>query len=308
MSAVLTSLAKQAVLAQAAATDGSPRALDQVARQHGLMLKELRDLVEKAAAAPAETHRTCCTCEIEKPIDDFYRQERGRGGRMPQCIKCNNARPPTKVRMLRNRARSRAVAVLAQRHPAEYEALYAEQLVAAEAEYDQLQAAAAGNHDSSVPRLRPGPVREGETKLDRLDVARCVRCRTHHDAEHECPNCGGVTPEVAPSEKPWEVRQWAKDNGIAVPGRGPLPERVVAAFRAAHPVADHELDDGEVDPVVVQRILDGDWNLRANKAEKVAVTEAWLQSGRATNELARLTGWKTERYARVTPIRKDEAS
>jgi hypothetical protein len=49
----------------------------------------------------------------------------------------------------------------------------------------------------------------------------------------------------------------------------------------------------DVDPVVVARILSGDFTLRATRAEKEAVVAAWEGSH---NELARRTGWKVERY------------
>lgn len=261
-----------------------------------------------AGAAQVETRRTCRLCDTEKPIEEFYRVQSGRGGRMAHCIACNNKRPPTKVRMCRNRARSRAYTILAKRHADEYELLYRTEYAAAVREHERLQAGAAGNADAEHARLRPGPVREGESRIDRLDTARCQRCHTHHDAEHECPDCGGITPETAPSEKPWEVRQWANDNGVAVTTRGPLPERVLTAFRAAHPVADQPAGSTDFDQAVVDRILAGDYRLRANRTEKTAVVEAWVASGRSSNELARLTGWKPERYARVTPVKREDVA
>lgn len=52
-------------------------------------------------------------------------------------------------------------------------------------------------------------------------------------------------------------------------------------------------DAGAVDPVVVERILAGDWHLPATRAERVEVCRQWT-GGR--NELGRLTGWKVDRY------------
>lgn len=55
----------------------------------------------------------------------------------------------------------------------------------------------------------------------------------------------------------------------------------------------------EVDPVLVDRILAGDFAVAKNatKAEKQAVMARWRASGRGVNELGRLTGWsKPERY------------
>lgn len=54
----------------------------------------------------------------------------------------------------------------------------------------------------------------------------------------------------------------------------------------------------EVDEVLVDRVLDGDWPLArsASRAERSLITSRWKASGRVLNELDRLTGWKSERY------------
>ncbi len=50
---------------------------------------------------------------------------------------------------------------------------------------------------------RPGPKRGAERTVDRLDVARCQLCHTHHDADHECQSCGEATPTpVAQPDRP----------------------------------------------------------------------------------------------------------
>lgn len=51
-----------------------------------------------------------------------------------------------------------------------------------------------------------------------------------------------------------------------------------------------------VDPIVVARLLSGDWSVPSTPAEKAAAAEAWHRSGRSLNELARASGWKVERY------------
>lgn len=68
------------------------------------------------------------------------------------------------------------------------------------------------------------------------------------------------------------------------------------------PDTDHH-DDGsrlyeEPDPVVIERILAGDWNLatHANPAERREVVNQWTERELSLAELGRLTGWKTERY------------
>lgn len=49
------------------------------------------------------------------------------------------------------------------------------------------------------------------------------------------------------------------------------------------------------DPVVVRRILDGDWRLTANHAERGEVLTQWRDAGRSLADLERLTGWNTSR-------------
>lgn len=53
----------------------------------------------------------------------------------------------------------------------------------------------------------------------------------------------------------------------------------------------------DVDPVVVARILSGDV-VPANPAERAEIARLWAKTDRPLTELARLTGWKTERYYR----------
>lgn len=56
----------------------------------------------------------------------------------------------------------------------------------------------------------------------------------------------------------------------------------------------------EVDEVAVQRILSGDWRQPANRAERVEVIRRWTDRGVSLNEIARRTGWKTERYFKLS--------
>lgn len=65
--------------------------------------------------------------------------------------------------------------------------------------------------------------------------------------------------------------------------------------QAATPILDHHHDPDAVDPMVVERILAGDWRLPATHAERLAVAERWPGP---RNELDRLTGWNTRRDAR----------
>lgn len=53
------------------------------------------------------------------------------------------------------------------------------------------------------------------------------------------------------------------------------------------------------DPVVVERILGGDFKVPATRPDRVEVVRRWAAAGRSLSELARVTGWKPERYYRV---------
>lgn len=60
----------------------------------------------------------------------------------------------------------------------------------------------------------------------------------------------------------------------------------------ATPYGGQEVD---VDPVVVERILAGDWRLKAARAERLQVIAAWRAAGGSLNELERHTGWNCRR-------------
>jgi len=160
-----------------------------------------------AAAAPT---RKCTACGQLKPVDEFYRRHRdGRTSKIcPRCRDCDNTRTRsrTEARVVRVRARHRAVADLIANHRAEFDALLERHALAARAEASALATAAAQQHADSadhhphatphpaeeLPRLRPGPRRPGQTVTERLDVARCAQCVKHHDRGHTCPNCGAA--------------------------------------------------------------------------------------------------------------------
>ena len=238
------------IFAKVDATDGSPRALDRIAGDHGLMLPELRTLlarrrtplIQKPTGVPAQgeteargNHKPCSACGEVKPYEDFYEATNTLSKRASQCIKCENSRPPTPSKIVRGRARNRAYQLLAKAHAEEFKALYNRELAAAEAEHARLQKAAAGRPDAAIARLKPGPKRKGQTDTtERLDVARCPSCHTHHDAEHQCPSCGDTTPETPSVVRAFEVRAWAIEHGHEVPSRGPLPRLIFDAYRTAH--------------------------------------------------------------------------
>jgi hypothetical protein len=54
--------------------------------------------------------------------------------------------------------------------------------------------------------------------------------------------------------------------------------------------------DADVDPVVVDRILAGEWRLPATRPERAAVIARFRDEGRPLTELEGLTGWNVWRY------------
>lgn len=107
---------------------------------------------------------------------------------------------PTQRRVVRNRARGRAVTALIRRHEQEWREVYAAAVAAAEAEAEEIaQTDDAREHYATEPvRLKRGRRKDGQKAGDRIDVARCPHCITHHDRGHVCRECG-----TAPHELRW---------------------------------------------------------------------------------------------------------
>lgn len=72
----------------------------------------------------------------------------------------------------------------------------------------------------------------------------------------------------------------------------------------AEPDISEHHDDGEIDQAVIVRILGGDYGVTATTAERQAVAHAWVDTGRSLNDLARLTGWRVDRYFRFTDLQE----
>jgi len=135
-------------------------------------------------------------CGKDKPIDEFHLTGNGRDQpkrwRRHICRDCDNSRhrPATANRAIRNRARHRAVARLAVEFAERFAELLGEETEYAEHEYHVLQAVGGYANPAEPVRLRPGARRADQHVTERIDVARCTRCATHHDRGHACPNCG----------------------------------------------------------------------------------------------------------------------
>lgn len=63
-----------------------------------------------------------------------------------------------------------------------------------------------------------------------------------------------------------------------------------------------EAADDEIDSIVIDRILGGDFSLArtAAKAERVEIVARWRADGRSLNELERASGWNVKRYYETT--------
>ena len=140
--------------------------------------------------------RTCRACGKTKPVEEFYVHTNGKTDkqhRARRCKDCENgrARTPTTTRMVRNRARNRAYQALAEEYRERFNELYQQELVVAKNEADILKMVAEmrGDAQPEIVRLKSGPKREGQTVVERLDVARCSKCQNYHDEGHQCPTC-----------------------------------------------------------------------------------------------------------------------
>jgi hypothetical protein len=148
--------------------------------------------------------RRCNKCGQIKPVEEFYRRhtDGSSAKRTPCCRDCDNVRPRSRTanRIIRVRARHRAVAELTKRHSVEFRDLLDWFTKTAFEEAAQLAIAPAATEtyqQNQTVRLRPGPKRQGQDVEDRIDVARCAECIGYHDRGHRCENCGAEPQAVA---------------------------------------------------------------------------------------------------------------
>lgn len=113
---------------------------------------------------------------------------------------------------------------------------------------------------------------------------------------------GGVPPLAwddidDPNEEPSGVAFCEKADCYRAP--------VAQALCMTHYKQQHTGGQGahvDVDDVVVRRILDGEWKLKANPTERTEVCRRYVAAGGSTLLLSRLTGWKVERYFKVGEV------
>lgn len=109
---------------------------------------------------------------------------------------CRNTPEQRRYQLVYQRARGRAVTALIAAHEAEWEHLFAAKRAEVQAEVDAVDEAGADHYGTEPTRLKTGRRKQGQTVVDRIDVARCPHCIKHHDRGHACPKCG-----AAPTQK-----------------------------------------------------------------------------------------------------------
>jgi hypothetical protein len=116
---------------------------------------------------------------------------------------------PTAARLIDQRARRRATQTLIQVHRDEFQRLYNLHRAEAEQEAEHLATApdAIEHYRSEPVRLMPGRRMPDQTAGDRIDVARCAHCVTHHDRGHVCTNCGAIPGKKKAPSSPADVAE-----------------------------------------------------------------------------------------------------
>jgi hypothetical protein len=139
---------------------------------------------------PLAGHKRCPNCEEEKSadLDHFYADKNARDGLGSWCKSCVNgrAKPQSRARLIRSRARHRAAQALIERYPEDFEELYQDARATAVEEDERLTADPV-NHarfDAEAIRLRPGRRKPGEDPEARVDDNWCVACSAYHAADH----------------------------------------------------------------------------------------------------------------------------
>lgn len=112
--------------------------------------------------------KRCRTCGEMKPRSDFYTRRDAVDGLAGQCKSCENGRKrQDPARIIRNRARQRAVEDLIRAHQSEFKDLQAKHLKQAQTQAAAI-AAAEGLDEDAVVLLRSGPAADGEQVTDRV--------------------------------------------------------------------------------------------------------------------------------------------
>lgn len=134
--------------------------------------------------------KACTHCHKVKPSDEtgFYKDKRARDGLSSWCRQCMNSLPKaqTRTRIIRNRARHRAVQMLVENHPEEFAILYELCRADAEEEDERISSSpeVAAQFEGATPRLRTGRRKPNEEPEARVNQTWCPRCAVFHAMDH----------------------------------------------------------------------------------------------------------------------------
>lgn len=139
--------------------------------------------------------KTCPKCKEVKEATrrNFYADKNSRDQLSCWCKLCIDAVPKgqTRTRVLRNRARHRAVQMLVERHREEFQEIYEECRAMAVEEDERLtmDPENAARFDGQTVRLKTGRRRIGEQPGPKVDQDWCAKCKVYHAKDHQCPTC-----------------------------------------------------------------------------------------------------------------------
>lgn len=144
-----------------------------------------------SAQEVGEVTKKCPNCGEAKPCTEryFYRDKNSSDGLMSWCKTCDNARPrpQTRNRLIRVRARNRAMQRLIDLHPEQFAALYESERADAIEEDERLSADPenSARFDGAAIRLRKGRRRTDEdSDVARVDENWCLTCSAYHSRGH----------------------------------------------------------------------------------------------------------------------------
>lgn len=139
---------------------------------------------------PEVEKKKCPKCGETKDLTAryFYRDKNSRTGFFLWCKTCVNNKPRAKTRnrIIRNRARHRAVAQLVALHPEQFQALYESARADAIEEDERISndPEIKAQFGETTPRLRSGRRAEGDEPKPRIDEKWCATCAAYHARGH----------------------------------------------------------------------------------------------------------------------------
>lgn len=135
----------------------------------------------------------------------------------------------TPTRVIANRARHRAVALLVEAHHQEFEDLLAKEKDLAKTEFYLLQSMSEGE---DLVRLSTGPRKLDQPNV-RIEVGICRRCHRLHDDGHHCPHCG------------WQAKatDYVYQDSVTAQSQQPLRRRPTPSVRTRETAATDRLTD-----------------------------------------------------------------